>query len=90
MRNLTRNEVLEYVAKAISQVKKAENPLFEKKEIREDAKLHNDLHLDSMDLADVGVRLEEEFQTDLPGYWDMWPRPETVKDIVDYLDGLNY
>lgn len=88
MKNLTRNEVLKYVAKAIIQVKTAENPLYEK-EISEDTKLCDDLHLDSMDLADVGVRLEEELLTDLPCYWNMWPRPKTVKEIVDCLDTLD-
>lgn len=88
MKNLTRNEILKKVKNAILYVKRDENPLYNQ-EVNEDANLRNDLYLDSLNLADVGVRLEEdEFLMNLPGYWEMWPLPETVKEIVDYLDSL--
>ncbi len=84
---MSRNEILNEVAKAIIHVKKVEDPFY-KKEITEEQNLSNDLYLCSMDIADIGVQLEEnQLQRKLPGFYEI--KFVTVKDIVDYLEKLS-
>lgn len=84
---MKRSEILNEVAKAIIHVKKAEDPFY-KKEITEEQNLSNDLYLCSMDIADIGVQLEEnQLLCKLPGFYEI--KFVMVKDMVDYLEKLS-
>ncbi len=52
-------------------------------EIREDVRFKDDLEIDSLDLYEVVMALEEEYDLEFPQ--DDLENFETIKDIMDYL-----
>lgn len=51
-------------------------------------KLHDDLGMDSLDTAELGMELEKEFDITIPDeeydrFWKM-----SVEEVVDYIHGL--
>lgn len=55
-------------------------------EIRPAASLVNDLHLDSLEMAELSMRLEEKFNIDIAD--DAIPMNATVGDCVEILNRL--
>lgn len=56
----------------------------EKDEITRDSRLIDDLHADSLDIVELIMDLEQEFDIEIPD--EMLPQVHTVGDIVDYLE----
>ena len=56
-------------------------------QIKENSRLVNDLHADSLDIVEIVISLENEFQIDIPD--KMVEEFQTVKDIVNYLQKDN-
>ena len=52
-------------------------------EIRDDVRFKDDLEIDSLDLYEVVMALEEEYDLEFPQ--DDLENFETIKDIMDYL-----
>lgn len=56
-------------------------------QIKENSRLVNDLHADSLDIVEIIISLENEFQIDIPD--KVVEEFQTVKDIVNYLQKDN-
>jgi len=56
----------------------------DKEAITPETSLQEDLHLDSLDLMEYVVFVEQEFDIDIPD--DEMPRFETVQDVVTYIE----
>ena len=56
-------------------------------QIKENSRLVNDLHADSLDIVEIIISLEKEFQIDIPD--KVVEEFQTVKDIVNYLQKDN-
>lgn len=56
-------------------------------QIKENSRLVNDLHADSLDIVEIIISLENEFQIDIPD--KVIEEFQTVKDIVNYLQKDN-
>lgn len=56
-------------------------------QIKENSRLTNDLHADSLDIVEIVISLENEFQIDIPD--KVVEEFQTVKDIVNYLQKDN-
>ena len=56
-------------------------------QIKENSRLTNDLHADSLDIVEIVISLENEFQIDIPD--KVMEEFQTVKDIVNYLQKDN-
>lgn len=56
-------------------------------QIKENSRLTNDLHADSLDIVEIVISLENEFQIDIPD--KVIEEFQTVKDIVNYLQKDN-
>lgn len=52
--------------------------------ITENSKLTDNLYMDSLDLIEITISLEEKFGKDIPD--EIMEKFETVKDIVNYLN----
>ncbi len=52
-------------------------------EIHEDSSFKDDLEADSLDLFEMVMAIEEEYDVEIPS--DDLEKIETVKDIMDYL-----
>lgn len=52
-------------------------------EITMDSKLIDDLHADSLDIVELIMDLEQEFDVEIPD--ELLPKVQTVGDIVNYL-----
>ncbi|MDD3401102.1 MAG: acyl carrier protein [Eubacteriales bacterium] len=53
-------------------------------EITMDSKLVDDLHADSLDIVELIMDLEQEFDVEIPD--ELLPQVQTVGDIVNYLE----
>jgi len=53
-------------------------------EVKLESNLKEDLEADSLDLAEVVINLEEEFDIEIPE--EYYPKFVTVKDIVEFLE----
>jgi len=56
----------------------------EEDEVKLESNLKDDLEADSLDLAEVVINLEEEFDIEIPE--EDYPKFVTVKDIVEFLE----
>lgn len=56
----------------------------EPSEITMQSKLIDDLHADSLDVVELIMDLEQEFDIEIPE--ELLPKVQTVGDIVDYLN----
>ena len=61
--------------------------VFFEDQIKENSRLVNDLHADSLDIVEIIISLEKEFQIDIPD--KVVEEFQTVKDIVNYLQKDN-
>ncbi|MDO4565625.1 MAG: acyl carrier protein [Clostridia bacterium] len=56
----------------------------EPSEISMDSKLIDDLHADSLDIVELIMDLEQEYDIEIPD--ELLPQVKTVGDIVGYLE----
>ncbi|HBO45345.1 MAG TPA: acyl carrier protein [Planctomycetaceae bacterium] len=74
--NLTREQVLDGIRRIIAE--QSETPI---EQIDEDAHLVNGLGCDSLDVIEIAMEIEEQFDIDVPD--DTAEKAETVGKIVD-------
>ena len=76
--NLTREQVFDEIRRIIAE--QSEVPI---ERIDEDAHLVNDLGCDSLDVIEIAMEIEEQFDIDVPD--DTAEKAETVGKIVDQV-----
>ena len=54
-------------------------------DIIDEASLHDDLGVDSLDHVEIGMAMEEEFEIEIPDA--DWEPLKTVKDVIEYIEG---
>ena len=55
---------------------------------RPDQHLKNDLNMDSLDIVELGMGLEHEFEVTIPDNEMAAFSMMTVQEVVDFMDGL--
>ncbi len=53
-------------------------------EIKPESRLVDDLHADSLNIVELVLRMEEQFEIEIPD--DDMPKLQTVGDIVEYIE----
>ena len=53
-----------------------------------DQHLKNDLNMDSLDIVELGMGLEHEFEVTIPDHEMAAFSQMTVQEVVDFMDGL--
>lgn len=55
--------------------------------IKSETNFIDDLHLDSLDMVEMMMKMEDEFGVDIPE--DKTEELKTIKDVTDYLKSVN-